>query len=202
MTNKNYILSKLGEVRRNAFVIEFEIGLLTHRLALSGNAKIDTGCENTSIALQSPSIGIDQRTAMDYKRQAIEADLNMSLGFGANDTNVFRKEQTKLFRRGFYMDCSVLKFDVPVAQFCINGYDIPIRHIGVSYDRTSNVLIGMDILKHFEYHCGASLVEDDANDILTGDHIFIGCLKTHITTEYLNAVEMYLGYADIVRNKV
>lgn len=86
MMNNDFILSKLGEVRRNAFIIEFELGLLTHNLVLSGNAKIDTGCENTSIALQSPSIGIDKRTAFAYKKQAIEANLNMSLGFGANDT--------------------------------------------------------------------------------------------------------------------
>lgn len=201
MMNNDFILSKLGEVRRNAFIVEFELGLLTHNLVLSGNAKIDTGCENTSIALQSPSIGIDKRTALVYKKQAIEAGLDRSLGFGANDTKLFRKEQTNLFRCGYFMDCFVLKFDVPVARFRINGYGVPVRHIGVSYDRTSNVLIGMDILKHFEYHCGASLVEDAVNDIIMGDHIFIGCLKTHITKEYLNAVEMYLGYMDISRKK-
>lgn len=195
MMNKNFVLSKLGEVRRNAFVVEFELGLMTHRLALSGNAKIDTGCENTSISLQSPSVGLDKKTAMAYKKQAIEAKLDMSLGFGANDTRLFRREQTDLFRCGDFFECSVLKFDVPVTQFYVNGYSIPVGHIGVSYDRTSNVLIGMDILKHFEYHCGVSLIEDVANDILEGDFLFIGCLKDHITKEYLVAVEKYLGYS-------
>ena len=133
MMNNDFILSKLGEVRRNAFIIEFELGLLTHNLVVSGNAKIDTGCENTSIALQSPSIGIDKRTAFAYKKQAIEANLNMSLGFGANDTKMFRREQRDLFRCGDFIDCSVLKFDVPVTE-----YSMPIGHIGVSYDRISN----------------------------------------------------------------
>ena len=119
MMNNDFILSKLGEVRRNPFIIEFELGLLTHNLVLSGNAKIDTGCENTSIALQSPSIGIDKRTAFAYKKQAIEANLNMSLGFGANDTKMFRREQRDLFRCGDFIDCSVLKFDVPVTEYSI-----------------------------------------------------------------------------------
>lgn len=70
--------------------------LPTHDLSLTGNAKIDTGCENTSIALQSPSIGIDKKTALAYKKEAIGADLDRSLGFGANDTKMFRREQTNL----------------------------------------------------------------------------------------------------------
>lgn len=40
-----------------------------------------------------------------------------------------------------------------------------------------------------------SLIEDVANDILEGDFLFIGCLKDHITKEYLVAVEKYLGYS-------
>lgn len=48
-------------------------GLLTYWSCRNGKGK-------------PPSVGIDKRTAFAYKKQAIEANLNMSLGFGANDT--------------------------------------------------------------------------------------------------------------------
>ena len=146
MMNNDFILSKLGEVRRNAFIIEFELGLLTHNLVLSGNAKIDTGCENTSIALQSPSIGIDKRTAFAYKKQAIEANLNMSLGFGANDTKMFRREQRDLFRCGDFIDCSVLKFDVPVTEYSIK---VIACRLGISGSAMTGYQIKKALLKAF-----------------------------------------------------
>ena len=81
-------------------------GLLTYWSCRNGKGK-------------PPSVGIDKRTAFAYKKQAIEANLNMSLGFGANDTKMFRREQRDLFRCGDFTDCSVLKFDVPVTEHSI-----------------------------------------------------------------------------------
>ena len=56
----------------------------------------------------------------------------------------------------------------------------------INCDTTGNVLIGMDVLKEFDFHCGQSRK--------TGKYIFIGCLKDELTIEYLNALKNHFGY--------
>lgn len=67
----------------------------------------------------------------------------------------------------------------------LNGYNI-IHDIGVNYDRTSNILIGMDILKDFDFHCGESKVN--------GKYLFLGCLKEEINALYLDELYRHFGY--------
>ncbi len=50
----------------------------------------------------------------------------------------------------------------------------------INYDRASNILIGMDILKEWDIHIGT---------IDTGETIFLGCPKGQINDEYLQELE-------------
>lgn len=152
----NYILCKLDAFRKNAFVVNFKLELSLHGLVIKGRAKIDTGCERTSIALQSETVGIDKDTAMD---------------------------------------CVVLKFDNPISCLSINDCILPITQVGVSYDRTSNVLIGMDILRHMCFYCDTSMINDFENDIHIGDYIFIGCWRDNINADYVNGLCKYFGFS-------
>ena len=43
------------------------------------------------------------------------------------------------------------------------------------------ILIGMDILKDFDFRCG----ESEWN----GEHLFLGCLKENINSDYLNELQ-------------
>ena len=83
------------------------------------------------------------------------------------------------------MECTALKFTHKNIPIRLNGYDIT-HDIAVNYDRTSNILIGMDILKDFDFHCGESKA--------TGNYIFLGCLKKRITPDYLGALYEHFGY--------
>lgn len=191
----NYILCKLDAFRKNAFVVNFKLELSLHGLVIKGRAKIDTGCERTSIALQSETVGIDKDTAMELKQEAVSVGLRCQPGFGVNDSRKFRQEQMWLYKSGNYMDCVVLKFDNPIRCLSINDCILPITQVGVSYDRTSNVLIGMDILRHMCFYCDRSIINDFQNDIHIGDYIFIGCWRDNVNADYLNGLCKYFGFS-------
>ena len=195
----NYILCKLDAFRKNAFVVNFRLDLGLHGFSIIGRAKIDTGCERTSIALQSETVGIDRSTARELKQEAIAAGLRCQPGFGVNDSPGFRREQMRLYKNGNYMDCVVLKFDNPINGLSLNDCPLPIIQVGVSYDRTSNVLIGMDILRHMCFYCDTSIINDIENDIYIGDYIFIGCWQENINADYLNALCKYFGFSSSIQ---
>ncbi len=53
---KGYILSKLGEYTKNAFVVSLDIAVFGTNLNVVGLAKLDTGATGSSISLQSRSL--------------------------------------------------------------------------------------------------------------------------------------------------
>lgn len=79
------------------------------------------------------------------------------------------------------IDCKALKFYHLIKDWKLSQFYIGDVTIGVNYDRTSNILLGMDILKDWEIHIGKS--------ILTGETTFLGCPSNQITKEYLQALE-------------
>ena len=56
------------------------------------------------------------------------------------------------------------------------------------------ILIGMDILKDFDFRCG----ESEWN----GEHLFLGCLKENINSDYLNELHKYFGYISPLRTDI
>ena len=53
----------------------------------------------------------------------------------------------------------------------------------VSYDRTGNVLIGMDVLRLFDVHIGVSAV--------TGTHMMLACPTDNLSSSYLEALSVH-----------
>ena len=189
----NYILSRLGSIKANSFIVDFNLYLSAYSRDITAIAKIDTGCEKTSISLRAPSIRLSLNECHKMKQFAIDNNFYSELGFGANDSLEFKSKQKELFKSRDLFNCSVIKFDNPVSTFSINNYSLPVSSIGVSYDRVSNVLIGMDILRLLDFHCGLSKVDDVNNGIRCGDYIFIACLCNDMNNEYIHALEKYLG---------
>lgn len=62
------------------------------------------------------------------------------------------------------------------------------------------MLLGMDVLKHFDFHCGDSKISNLSEGIYKDDYIFIGCLKSNICPAYIEALRTYLGYLPVVQN--
>ena len=78
------------------------------------------------------------------------------------------------------MDCEAMKFKHSIYNFSIGGVPINHNYIHINYDRKSNILIGMDILKDWDIHIGT---------INTGETIFLGCPKDQINDEYLQELD-------------
>ena len=56
-------------------------------------------------------------------------------------------------------------------------------YVKVSYDRTGNILIGMDVLSQMDIHIGKSKV--------LGKTVFLACPYTAINREYLEALSQH-----------
>ena len=73
-----------------------------------------------------------------------------------------------------------------ISDFEIDGVPINTKYIHVNYDRKSNILIGMDILKDWDIHMGKVIIPNLKE---TGKTIFLACPLDGINQEYLLELE-------------
>lgn len=73
-----------------------------------------------------------------------------------------------------------------IESFHIDNYFIGDVKVKINYNRDCFPLIGMNILKMLDFHCGRS--EE------TGEYIFLGCLKDRINEDYLNAYRRHFKH--------
>lgn len=172
----------IAVLRDNCFFVQSEIGL--HGKTINGSFKLDTGCSYSTISYRT-LCNISHNAALKYKREAITSGLEYQRSYGVSDTDKIKETDKRLVREGRLLECTALKFVHKNISIVLNGYGL-VHDIAVNYDRTSNILIGMDILKDFDFHCGTSLA--------TGEYLFIGCLKNNITQDYLDALHSHFGY--------
>ena len=64
------------------------------------------------------------------------------------------------------------------------GFVVHKDEVKVSYDRTGNILIGMDILKDWDIHMGT---------VTTGETIFLACPKERLNNEYFEQLDKLFG---------
>ena len=179
----SYLISIL---RNNCFYVQSEICL--HGKTLNGNFKIDTGCGYSTISYRV-LCNLSHNAALNYKEQAIISGLRYQRSYGVSDSEEIKEKDRQLIIEGRLTECTALKFTHENVRMSLNGYEL-IHDIAVNYDRTGNILIGMDILKDFDFHCGTSKIIDE--------YIFIGCMKRNITQDYLNALQMHFGYGIVL----
>ena len=175
----NYLASVL---KNNCFFIQSEIRL--HGKAINGNFKLDTGCSYSTISYRT-LCNMSHDAALKYKEEAIISGLAYQRSYGVSDTDRVKETDKRLVKEGRLLECTALKFVHNNIPILLNGYKI-VHDIAVNYDRTSNILIGMDILKDFDFHCGMSLI--------TNEYMFLGCLKRNITSDYLGALHLHFNY--------
>ena len=73
------------------------------------------------------------------------------------------------------MDLTSVTFKHTVFSLSLGGYEIGDCEARISYDRTGNILIGMDILKLMDVHIGT---------IDTGETVLLACKRGELSKEY------------------
>lgn len=141
--------------------------------------KIDTGCSVTCIPIKR--LGVDNEMALELKHKALLSGARYVRSYGVSDTSEIRQRDDQLIKNDKAIDCKALKFYHHIKDWELSQFYIGDAVIGVNYDKTSNILLGMDILKDWDIHIGKS--------VLTGETIFLGCPNNKITQEYLQALK-------------
>ncbi len=150
MKNNDFLIIKLNqknEFRTNA---SFEINEMKFSAV---DVKIDTGCPHTSFPMLK--LGLSEETAYKLKEQDCQNEnVAKTISFGVNDTKTKRDEDKRKFKSKRYMELNSISFKHTAKNFSLGVLPLGDFPISVSYDRTGNTLIGMDILKKLEIFIG------------------------------------------------
>lgn len=177
-----YILLKVNQ--RNE--IRADVNMSIKNMGLTEienmNVKIDTGCPYTSIPILK--LGISSAKAQQMKlRDCADHEIRKEISFGVNDSKEKRESDKEKFKAGRYMELKSITFqhrdfEIDFGEVCINK-----DYVKVSYDRTGNILIGMDILSKLDIHIGESKI--------LGKTVFIACPYESMDQEYPEALSQH-----------
>ena len=188
MTN-NYIKISMIPTKHGiggSFVTKANFKLDNMKMPLYNvEVKIDTGCSISTITAKKLNIPLSKLSQL--KIEDIENNIAYHLSYGV-ETGGQRHTEPRTFNEK--MKCSAMKFEHSISDFTINGVKISNKTIHINYDRTSNILIGMDILKDWDIHIGTV---DDSDLVEYGETIFIACPKDQINDDYLLELERLFG---------
>lgn len=147
------------------------IGIPFHNIPV----KIDTGCSVSVIPLAKFRMPQFMLNKMKYNDIKSGTDYLESYGV---ETGGIRHRSPKTNKEK--MECTALKFKHAILDFEIDGVPILHDHMYVNYDRKSNILIGMDILKNWDIHIGTTGI---------GETIFLACPKDQMNNAYLQELQ-------------
>jgi hypothetical protein len=132
--------------------------------------KIDTGCSISTIPVRR--LHATKNSCEQKKLYDIQNNLKYYLSYGVETGGIKHDipetEQEK-------MNCPAMKFEHGITDFYIDGIKICDTTICLNYDRNSNVLIGMDILKDWDIHIGT---------IETGETFLLACPNNQLNDDY------------------
>ncbi len=181
MKNK-YILLEMNQ--RNEIRADVNMAIKSMELTEieNMNVKIDTGCPYTSIPILR--FGISSTKAQQMKQRDCADDrIRKEISFGVNDTKEKRDGDKEKFRAGKYMELKSITFQHGDFEIDFGGVCINKDHVKVSYDRTGNILIGMDVLSQMDVHIGKSKI--------LGKTVFLACPYANMNREYLEALNQH-----------
>lgn len=167
----------------NEFIIPISMNF--HGVYCESYAKLDTGAVGFLVPLNS--FGFTDKECLSFKEtyiqrqypvrkmQGIERTFNLSL---ADYSKLSVSEKLKY---------NGVSFTDNVNNVVLNHLSIGTCKVSVNTNiDTGKTLLGMSILKNFDFHVGTSRV--------TGKCTFIGCPKDKISNEYLQALSKHFGY--------
>lgn len=173
MRNK-YILLEMN--KKNEIRADIDISIAS--LGLFGlenvNVKIDTGCPYTSIPIKK--LGISSEKALEWKKRDIEDNnIQKQISYGVNDTDEQKEQYREMLKQGKYEELPAVTFLHRGLTMNFDGVEIKSSSVNVSYDRTGNILIGMDILRNWDIHIGTTKY---------GKTVLLACPKDQLNDEY------------------
>ena len=170
-------LNENNEFRAKANIIIPSINVLDANDVI---VKIDTGCPYTSFPVKN--LGISEEKALAYKQKdSNDSSVRKSISFGVNDSKEKRDNDKKLFKSQLFMQLTSVSFRHSDVKLKIMDVSISVDSVMLSYDRTGNILIGMDIMKDWDIHI-STVANPDLEE--TGKTIFLACPKDSINAEY------------------
>lgn len=179
----NYLL--IEKDKRNELHVTADIHIPNIEIGdiIRPKVKIDTGCSYTNIPVQS--IGMSQDLAMKYKWKDLNnSEIKRYMTFGVNDSAEYRQIVAQGMNTEQLMDVRAVSFRHRNVEIEIGGIRIR-KTISVNYDRTGNVLIGMDILSQMDMHMGKSKILDKT--------VLLACPYTMLNDDYYRALEDHFG---------
>lgn len=141
--------------------------------------KIDTGCPRTTIPLRKTPLS-NNTIAYNMNKDYMDATVKKQISFGVNDSKTKRDEDRLKFKQGLYDQLDSVTCVKTVNNFIIGGCNVGNIDINVSYIRTGNILIGMDILGKMDMHM--------AESIKTSQVILLACPLDRISKSYIQAL--------------
>lgn len=150
--------------------------------------KIDTGCSISTIPLAK--FTLLKHALSILKSNDIINGIEHLISYGV-ETGGSKHTAPKTYNDK--MACSALKFKHDVSNFEIAGVSISHSNLYINYDRSGNILIGMDILKNWDIHIGTTD---------SGETIFLGCPKDQINDEYLRELENTFHVASYINASI
>ena len=150
MKNNTFLVIKLNQKNEFRTTASFEINGMRFAAV---DVKIDTGCPHTSFPMLK--LGLSEESAYKFKEKECQNEtIAKTISFGVNETKVKRDEDKRKFKNRRFMELNSISFKHTAKDFslgCLSLGDFP---VSVSYDRTGNTLIGMDILKKLKIFIG------------------------------------------------
>lgn len=179
----NYILTVL---KNNEFKIPVSFSLFGISIEFNA-AKIDTGATHSLFPLRTIrfsdnlELSVEEKKNFytEFKKLLLDKKIPYRKARGINYTGM--EDSSKAI-----MDRTDIVFSSEIENMKIQGCSLENPVIGISCDTVGNVLIGMNILQNFDFHCGMSRV--------TNEYIFLGCLKNQINSQYIKALENHFGH--------
>lgn len=162
-----------------------------------GEVKIDTGAVYSLIPLRTISFHSYCDTSSfnstdDFyksrKQDLVKKQYKWHPIRGVTNVKQYNKNTPPMKRDDVAFICN--SFDFVVAGYYLSS----LATVRTTCDTTGNVLLGMDILKDLDFHCGCSRCDDMYAGVHKGDNLFLGCRKDNITTSYIEALHKYFGY--------
>ena len=115
------------------------------------DVKIDTGCSISTIPVKK--LKVSNRICKSLKEADIDNNVISIRSYGIETGGLFHPEPVTRRQK---MKCEALKFQHTISNLRIDGVDIPTSQIFLNYNRSGNILIGMDILSLMISHIDIS----------------------------------------------
>lgn len=183
----NYILIEIS----NKNELRADVGITIQSLGLIGligvNVKIDTGCPYTSIPLMTLGLSEDLAKHMK-KKDCTDPKVKKEISFGVNDTKKEKQKARQDFKDGNYDSLKQITFIHDGFEIAFGDIVVTQNTVGVSYDRTGNILIGMDILSKLDIHIAKSKIMNKT--------IMLACPKESLNDDYFKALNEHFGIGD------